>query len=84
MALFRAQVKVRLKKGVADPEGANAKKALELLGFSGISEMHSVKYFEMALTARDQKDAKGKLDEMCRRLLANPVIHNYSVEIEKA
>ncbi|HDP97337.1 MAG TPA: phosphoribosylformylglycinamidine synthase, purS protein [Euryarchaeota archaeon] len=76
-----AEVRIELKEGVSDPEGANTQKALELLGFSGIERVRSVKAFEITLSESvgDQKEA---VEEMCRRLLANPVIHRYSIEFK--
>lgn len=75
-----AEVRVELKKGVADPEGKNTLKALELLGFQGLKDVKTVKVFDIYLD--DGGDVSKKVDEMCRRLLANPVIHNYSVKIK--
>jgi phosphoribosylformylglycinamidine synthase subunit PurS len=83
MADFKAEVKIKLKKGVADPEGTNTRRALELLGFRGVTGVASVKTFEIALRAKHEKAAKSMLDDMCRRLLANPVIHNYSIAVRK-
>ena len=76
-----AEVRVELKKGVADPEGKNTLKALELLGFEGLSDVKSVKVYEISLEG-EAGDAEKKVEEMCRRLLANPVIHNYSIKIK--
>ncbi len=75
-----AEVRVELKKGVADPEGKNTLKALELLGFQGLKDVKTVKVFDIYLD--DGGDVSKKVDEMCRRLLANPVIHNYSIKIK--
>jgi len=75
-----AEVRVELKKGVADPEGKNTLKALELLGFQGLKDVKTVKVFDIHLD--DGGDVSKKVDEMCRRLLANPVIHNYSIKIK--
>ena len=83
MAIFKAEIKIKLKKGVADPEGANTKKALELLGFSGIRELNSIKLFEVTIDSESENAAKAEIEEMCRRLLANPVIHNYSISFRK-
>jgi phosphoribosylformylglycinamidine synthase len=66
---------------VADPEGKNTLKALELLGFEGLKDVKTVKVFEIHLDGQSGEVEK-KVDEMCRRLLANPVIHNYSIKIK--
>ena len=76
-----AEVRVELKKGVADPEGKNVKKTLSLLGFQGITSVSSVKVYHINLDEPDPRRALATLEEMCEKLLANPVIHNYSVRI---
>lgn len=75
-----AEVKIKLKKGVADPEGANTKKTLELLGFD-VADVKSAKIFEIHLGTEDIEEAKQKVEEMCEKLLANPVIHDYSITL---
>jgi phosphoribosylformylglycinamidine synthase len=73
-----AEIKIELKPGVADPEGQNTKKALELLGFKGIKSVKTVKFFEIDLDATpDEAHKQG--EEMCRKLLANPVIQKFKV-----
>jgi phosphoribosylformylglycinamidine synthase len=76
-------VEIRLKKGVADPEGDNVHKALTLLGFRRVRGVHSSKVFRIDLGTPDAKTAKKEAEEMCRRLLANPVIHDYEITVEK-
>lgn len=81
---MRARVYVRLKKGVLDPQGATVKKALEGLGYSEVLDLRIGKVMELELDETDRARALARLDEMCRRLLANPVIEEYSCEIEDA
>ncbi len=76
-----AEVRIELKKGVADPEGKNTLKALELLGFEGVKDVKSVKVFDIVIEG-DSGHAEKKVEEMCKKLLANPVIHNYSIKIK--
>ena len=76
-----AEVRVTLKKGVADPEGRNTLKALELLGFEGVRDVRSVKVFEIDMGGR-KAEVEKRVEEMCRRLLANPVIHNYTITVK--
>jgi len=80
--MFIAEIKIELKRGVADPEGENTKKALKLLGFDEIETVKSVKLFEIALNTDDEEMAKERIEEMCNKLLANPVIHNYSIKLK--
>jgi phosphoribosylformylglycinamidine synthase len=76
-------VRIKLKKGVADPEGMNTKRALELLGFKGVAEVTSIKTFEIVIKAGSQEAARKTIDEMCKRLLANPVIHNHAIVLRR-
>ena len=78
------EIRIELKKGVADPEGKNTMKntmkTLQSLGFQGISGVKTVKLFEVELDAPADK-AQAEAEEMCRKLLANPVIQNYRVTV---
>ncbi len=80
--MVRVRVEVHLKKGVTDPEGDNVNKALRLLGFSGVGRVHSAKLFLIDLQEKDAKKARTAVEDMCRKLLANPVIHEYSIAVE--
>ena len=77
---MRARVEIHLKKGVTDPEGDNVLKALKLLGFGAVA-VRSIKVFEIDLAERTAPKARAAVEEMCRKLLANPVIHDYSIEV---
>lgn len=79
--MVTGRVEVRLKRGVADPEGENTRKALDLLGFPGVNAVRSVKVFEIDLDVSDPKEGRRLLEEMSRRLLANPVIHDYDIQL---
>lgn len=79
---MKAEVRIELKKGVADPEGENTKKALALLGFSEVKGVRSIKVFEIDVKGKE-RNMKKRTEEMCERLLANPVIHNYRITFRK-
>ena len=81
---YRAEVRIELKPGVADPEGANTKKALELLGFRGVKAVRTVHAFTIDVDAASEAEAKAQVDEMCKRLLVNPVIHTARIAMQKA
>lgn len=81
--MVRVRVEIHLKRGVTDPEGDNVLKALKLLGFKGIRDVHSSKMFLIDLEEKDRKEARKSVEEMCRRLLANPVIHDYVISVER-
>ena len=74
-------MQIRLKRGVADPEGKNTKKALELLGFSQVTEVKTSKFFSIYLDSQDEAGAREEVERMCQSLLANPVINDYSYEL---
>ncbi len=80
---FRARVEVGLKPGHSDPEGETTKQSLEELNYS-VKSVSVSKVYEVTFEARSKVEAKKLVDEMCRRLLANPVKDNYSFEIEEA
>lgn len=75
-------VEILLKKGVADPEGDATLKALRLLGFSSVSSVRSAKVFRIRIEESDPAHARAAAEEMCRKLLANPVIHDYAISIK--
>lgn len=79
---MRVRIEVDLKKGVTDPEGDNVRKALNLLGFKGIRGVHSAKLFLVDVDATDAGGARTAAEEMCKRLLANPVVHDYTITLE--
>ncbi|MGB9636199.1 MAG: phosphoribosylformylglycinamidine synthase subunit PurS [Thermoplasmata archaeon] len=83
MEKYRVEVKVELKKGVRDPEGENTKKALALLGFNAIESVRSQRIYELMVTAETKEKALAIAEESCRKLLANPVIHNYKISVKE-
>jgi phosphoribosylformylglycinamidine synthase subunit PurS len=78
----RARVFIRLRPGVLDPQGVTIRRALEGLGFPEVRDLRVGKVLELTLDETDRARAQARLDEMCRRLLANPVIEDYSYEVE--
>ena len=74
------EIRVGLKEGVADPEGGNVEKALELLGFSQIEGVKSAKCYRITMDC-DLDIAEKEAEKMCQRLLANPVVHDYSITV---
>ena len=86
---IEVDVTIKLKRGVADPEGENTKKALQLLGFNDVRGVKSMKTFRITLepetktetVGADEATVKREVDEMCRKLLANPVIHDYDIQV---
>ena len=78
---MKARVHVRLKLGVLDPQGKAIGNALAGLGFRGVGEVRQGKLIELELAETDPTHARNQLEEMCRELLANPVIEDYTIEL---
>jgi phosphoribosylformylglycinamidine synthase PurS subunit len=78
---FEALVEVRLRPGIADPQGATIEKALPALGFDAISDVRAGKAFRVAVEASDEVEAEKQLDDLCRRFLTNPVIEDALITI---
>lgn len=79
---MKARIHVYLKPGVLDPQGAAVAGALKNMGFEEVLEARQGKLIELDLSGGDGETAKARVEEMCQRLLANPVIESYSIEIE--
>ena len=79
---MKARVHITLKNGVLDPQGKAIQHALGSLGFDGVDDVRQGKYFELDLSTTDKAAAEVNVEEMCKKLLANMVIENYSIEIE--
>ena len=80
---MKAKVYVNLKSGVLDPQGKAIQHSVELLGFSGISDVRQGKYFEIALDGSvDDIQARESVEKIAREVLSNPIIEEYRVEIE--
>jgi len=78
---MKARIHVSLKPGVLDPQGKAIGNALHGLGFAGIGDVRQGKLIELELADTDPASARARVEEMCRQLLANPVIENYAIEI---
>ena len=82
--MFLARVYVTLKPTVNDPQGLTIRGALHSLGFADVESVRAGKYLEVRIAADDRAKAEEQLAEMCRKLLANPVIEDYRFELEDA
>ncbi len=80
---FLAEVRIELKKGVMDAEGETIQKSLKLLGYP-VERVRAVKVYEILIDAKSKKDSEKKIEDACRKLLANPVIQNYSIIVKNA
>jgi len=76
---MKISVIITLKKDVLDPQGKVIHQTLDGMGFNDINEVRQGKYFEIETKENDPKKAKDKVEEMCKKLLANLVIENYKI-----
>ena len=81
--MFEAKVTIQLKKGISDPEGANTLKALHLLGFSTVKDAKTIRTIDMIIDGTNKDKIKKDVEQMCQRLLTNPVIHTYEISIKE-
>lgn len=69
------------KRGVVDPQGAAIERALPALGHANVNNIRVGRYITLEIAEEDLEQAKVQVDDMCRRLLANPIIEDYSFEL---
>jgi len=81
--MFEAIITIQLKEGISDPEGANMLKALKLLGFNSVKEAKMAKTLHLFIDEKKKGIVEKNVEEMCQRLLTNPVIHQYDIKVLK-
>ncbi len=81
--MYKATVAVMLKKSVLDPQGAAVERALKSHGHSGIESVRIGKLIEIMVDGPDEKSVEAKVAEWADQLLANPIMENYAVSVEK-
>lgn len=82
--MLKAEIYISLKKTIADPQGLAIKHALESLGYKETKDVRTGKLINLRLNINNQETAKKRLNEMCRKLLANPIIEDYRFQIKEA
>ena len=80
---MNVKVYITLKPGLLDAQGKTVKGALNALGFKGIKDVRMGKYIELELNHGSSASAKQDVERMCKKLLANPVIEAYRVEVRR-
>ncbi len=80
---MKARIHVSLKPGVLDPQGKAILGALESMGVDGVSDARQGKLIELDLADTDPDAARARVDDMCRRLLANTVIETYDIDLSE-
>jgi phosphoribosylformylglycinamidine synthase len=81
--MFTAKVHVTLRKSILDPQGKAVEHAVSTLGVPGVRDVRIGKYIEFTVERPTEQDARNASEEVCRKLLANPVMEDYSLELVK-
>ena len=81
---MKLRVLVRLRQGIMDVQGAAVQRALVGLGFGDLRELRVGKVIEVDVDAASTAAARARVDEMCKQLLANPVLEDYTIEVAEA
>ena len=76
---MKIKIIITLKESVLDPQGTVVKQALNGMGFNNVNDVRQGKFFEININEKDQKKAEEKVDDMCKKLLANLVIEDYKI-----
>ena len=76
---MKFSVTVTLKKDVLDPQGKVVQQTLQSMGMKTLKDLRQGKYFEIEINEEDEKKAKDKVEEMCKKLLVNLIIENFKV-----
>ena len=77
---MKVKVIVTLKEGVLDPQGKAIQQTLNGMGFAEVNQVRQGKYFDIEVNIEDEKKAKSKVDEMCKKLLVNLIIEDYKID----
>ncbi len=81
--MYLSKVKVTLRKSILDPQGKAVQHAVQSLGVNEVREVRMGKYIELTLDASGEADARKATEEVCKKLLANPVMEDFHIEVEK-
>jgi phosphoribosylformylglycinamidine synthase PurS subunit len=81
LSAYEARIEVGHRPGILDPQGGVIERALPALGYGNVSHVRVGKSIRLVVDASDEASARAEVEEMCRKLLANPVIEDYTIEL---
>jgi phosphoribosylformylglycinamidine synthase len=84
LSVYEVRIEVGHRPGILDPQGGVIERALPALGWANVSHVRVGKSIRLVVDAPDEATARAQVDEMCRRLLANPVIEDYTIDVFSA
>ncbi len=79
--MFKIELKVMPRKGILNPQSTAVKNGLKAMGYDNVDNLEMGKFMEFTIKAADRAEAEAYVEEMCKRLLANPVIEDYTYQI---
>ncbi len=82
--MYLSNIRITVRKSILDPQGKAVEHAVASLGVKGISDVRMGKYVELKIDGNSEAEARRATDEVCKKLLANPVMEDYHFEIERA
>jgi phosphoribosylformylglycinamidine synthase len=82
--MYLSKVRITLRKSILDPQGKAVEHAVSTLGIKGVKDVRIGKYVEFQVDGATEAEAKHSTEEVCKKLLANPVMEDYHFEIQKA
>lgn len=81
--MYRSRIRITLRPSILDPQGKAVRHAIDTLGVPGVRDVRIGKYIEMTMDEPTADQARSATEEVCRRLLANPVMEDYTFDVEK-
>ncbi len=81
--MLKAEIYVTLKDGVLDPQGATLQRSLATIGFGGLAGVRMGKFIQVTMDGHDRQQAEAEIDQMCQKVLTNPVIEQYRFVIRE-
>ena len=78
---MKARIKIMLKSGVLDPQGAAIKQALNNIGFENVTGVRQGKVIELEVDGPNKSEVRSEIESMCNKMLANTVIENFDIEV---
>jgi phosphoribosylformylglycinamidine synthase subunit PurS len=81
--MYLSKVRITLRKSILDPQGKAVEHAVSSLGIAGIKDIRMGKYFEFTVDGASEEDASKTTEQVCKQLLANPVMEDYNFDVKK-
>ena len=78
---MKARIKIMLKSGVLDPQGAAIKQALNNIGFESVTGVRQGKVIELEVNGSNKNEVRSEIEKMCNKMLSNTVIENFEIEV---